>query len=893
MPAGSFPILAGTAPGADPWRERDRLAQGRPGEITALARAFARGAGDAQLAADLGRQGSQLTAQGYTNDGAAVHRLDEHVARSRTLLTDAGGGMRRVATILDAIADDLVARTADAQRRVADLETELLRIQREWDAYDARYRAVMARGPINAAELAEQYRAERGRVSGIAAGLVDEVGRAVAASVADYDWELGRRSRDLNDLGYAPPADLDAGPGDVGADPDAGARDGQRLAELLDEPAGAQNIAEIDALSGDLRALAARAAEGGRLTDGERQYLTTFFDALGPDALAALPQQVRDGASAAADPARGPDGMPLASPDDVYRTTVAPFGDAILGLSRQIADDAGGAIAYQSAVPAAVRSLLDTPLGVVDPATGARWMNDRFLAGGDQAQDPRALIGAGVAGADRYRAVNDVLTASTARPGSGLAAQLTDSAIRVRQELNAVQENARSALSFTLGGGADGVVGALDRILDDTAASNALSVAARDVASSSRVLLDDARRPALLGLDWEDATGAAELVTAGTSRDGAAGGGGVQQAGAALAVVREVAGDRDGYLGRMSDPVQDAVAGVGTDYVDALAAPTADRSGLELGRTDGQGRELGPSFELSRADRDQYLQFVSGSGDERAADFQARATTLSQVAVAGALAGGAEDGLAQALIAAGRLDGAMNQAHFEVGADRAAEGEPSDAAGATRAAAIDSRAQQGFWSTGVTTVKEVGAELLKQVPVAGPVLSVVADAVRGGIGVGVTPDVAAASAVPDLLSELRDADAAGNRVARDLLLAEAADLAGRYADEDRPAVLDRPPGTSPTADGSGQDELTASVERVYREEGLPTAQFLYGDARQSAFTGEWSGRGVPADSAWTRGDELYYGTDAAPEPVLRPRTADPRLLDDPAFDPIRQELTGR
>jgi hypothetical protein len=251
------------------------------------------------------------------------------------------------------------------------------------------------------------------------------------------------------------------------------------------------------------------------------------------------------------------------------------------------------------------------------------------------------------------------------------------------------------------------------------------------------------------------------------------------------------------------------------------------------------------------------------------------------------------DGVSRALAAAGRLDGAITQAHFEFGADRAAESEPRDVAGANRAAAIESRAQQGWLSTGVTVAKELGSAWLKDIPVAGPVISVISDGVKGGIGVGVTPDAVPTSAVPDLLSDLRDQDAAGNRLARDLLLAEAADLAGRYGEQDRPAVLDRPPGTSPSADSVAQDGLAASVERVYREYGSPTAQFLYGDARQAAFTGEWAGRGAPTESAWTRGDQLYYGSAAAPDPHLRSRTPDPRLLVDPGYDPVSDRRGGR
>jgi hypothetical protein len=75
--AADWPALAGgVGGGPDPWAERDRLASGSPVQITSLAQAFAKAAGEARTATGLGQQASRLTAEGFRQGGTPVHDID-------------------------------------------------------------------------------------------------------------------------------------------------------------------------------------------------------------------------------------------------------------------------------------------------------------------------------------------------------------------------------------------------------------------------------------------------------------------------------------------------------------------------------------------------------------------------------------------------------------------------------------------------------------------------------------------------------------------------------------------------------------------------------------------------------------------------------------------------
>lgn len=910
MAVGDWPALAGgIGGGADPWAERDKLAAGDPVEITGLARAFAKAAGQAQLATELGRQGSQLTAEGYRVGGMSVHDIDENVGRTRKLLGDSGENMTRVANILDGISDDLSARTTTARNDVQELERRLAAKKQAFAEYEGRYQAAVSQPlmtPIDMLMLIQQHAGEQQKYQDSSVDLVKQFGTRIADSVGDYDAALGKRVRDLADMGYYPPEELSEGPGDIGEDPEAGRRAADKLNEALGLPPGRQQLAEIDAASAGIAALNDKVRGGGRLSDAERAYMTQFYDTVGADNLAKLPQALRDAAPAGADPRRGPDGLPMSSSQDVYESAMSPFRDSLMNLSAGKTDD-GQDVRYES-MPAAVTSLIDgTNLGVIDPGTGLRWPSQTFLDGGT---DPRNPVGskldAGITGMDRYGALAE-LTKSTIAPGTATAGHLADAAIRGKQQLNQLQDDARWNLSFEMGGGTDDAVHRLDALVDDSPSSTLLAAAGRNHEASSGLLLDDTKRAQVMGLNWEDGTGAADVVHSGTERDPSAGGGQPAQAEAALKVVQEVGHDRDGYLGRMNDQVKGSVRDVGLEYFDSFGREPAAQSGYAPGLTDPMGRPVGPSFQLSTEDRDHYLQFVSGSGDGAAAEFHAKAMIASQAQLSDAFAHGDAKQVTEALQAAGRLDGAITQSDYDYTLDTV-HGQDVERQAAYRADQLHHKAIAAATTVGVSVLG--GAVTLATAgtasPLVGPAVSIGSALINSAVGVATIDDPAPTAQLPQTRDDLFRADAGDAPLRRDIFVAGAMRDAGMFPAGSEPQIL------TYDADGDGtvgeprditansqlrtdlNPELVDALNRWEARHRTPdNTQDVdlgtYDSARAPFATGTWDGPGSPAQSPWSddgRARDLIYGPRQPHQVDTRP-PLDPRKLDDPGYDRIR------
>ena len=875
MVATNWPgLVGGVSP--DPWVERDKLTSGDPDAITGLATTFESAAQEAESATRTGGQASLATGEAYRVDGDEVHAVDVHTGQTRDLLGAGGQDLERIGQILRGIGSDLSAKSGTATQKVTTLEGELQTLQNTFNQTEQTYRTQRANAltALDAMTLDVQFQAARATFQASSVDLAETAGRSVADLVTQYDDALGGRSRELSELGYTVPAGIDQGPGDVESDPNAGAQDAQTVVDAMQQDPGQQSMAEIDAASGQMRAINDKVERGEPLTTAERDYLNQFYETLGTDNLARLPEYLQDAAAVTTPP-----GAPSIVAEGAADSAMQPFGDSIMNLSQ-------GA-RYES-LPAPVRDLLDTRVGHVDPHTGIRYPNERFLntSGYPEGSNPTAYtVGGGVTGLDRYRSITDLLSSSDRAPGDGLANELVDSAIRTRQDLNAAQEGGRWVLN-SVARGNDDAVGALDIQVDDAAASDALSLAARNVDASSTALLDERQRSAVLGLNWEDATGASDLVGAGTLRDPNAGGGGQKQAEAALAVVQEVGGDRDGYLSRMADPVKDAVDSVGVSYMDAFAASPTDSSGPIDNREDAMGRNVGETFQLTAEDRDHYLQFVSGTGDDRAAAFQSHAKSYSQYELADALRHGDQENVQIAMERAGRLDGAISQANFDFTADGASDRD-DQAAAAARAAQIDARASQGALNTAAVFGRELAVAVIPGGTVIGPALSILTELGKGGIGMATLPDAAPSAELPQTLEDLRRADSQDAVLNRDMLIAGAMDTAGLFGN-DPPDILG---AASPTSDSQPQDELGSQVrsglDRWATQNGAPGTSDApdpdtYTSARSSSFSGAFDGGDDPTDSNWA-GDgsgHMYYG-----ESDQGVRTADPRRLDDPEFVP--------
>lgn len=772
--AFSYADLAARA-GVDPWTLRDDLAAGSPVEITAMARAFARAGGDAELAAQLTREGADLLAQGYTVDATSVVDAEDHVARTRAQLGNDGEDLRRVARILDTVSDDLETSTADAQREVAALEAALRTIDRDYQQ--------------TARNLPEEDR--QILRDGALADAVEEVrtrGGTVRGWHEAYDEGLARHLRTLADLGYVPPDDADLG-SDVGdVSPEQAQRDGAAVRAAVEGAPGAAGLETVGDASRTVTLLNAKAAAGVPLSAEETAYLEAYYDAIGADTLADLPAWARAGA----DPSRGPDGSPTRTADEAVRAVVTPIADGIMTLSDQPVSQPGhlGQPIRDRGLddmPRAVQDLARQQVGWRDPHTGILWPAEHVDG------YPSLTTVDGLA---RYQGFGDLLAASTVDGGDRFTTEVGQEALRVKQDLNAISGIGSNALRFGMGTPAE--YDALRAATSDAAVSDVLGVVGRNEDASAALLTDETSREAVLGLNWTDESGAAAVVRGGTDRDPTGGGGTRAQADAALAVIREVGGDRDAYLGRMGEGVEDAVTDVGISYVDMLGRPPGDGGSWQDGE-DTLGRPTGPGFDLTADERDRYLQFVAGTAEGEwteddtpragndAVRFQAAAAAYSTALLTQAFQSGDPAGVNATLDHVGRLDGAITQGTFDYSMSGTAQ-EDDQKAATHRADSTRNLAWRSGVGIGVAVVG-TGVSVMSGGTAVPAVVGITSAVVNNGAGAVFRDDVAPPAELPATRDDLFRTDAETYVVGRDQLIVTAAVNAGVVDPADLPAGL--------------------------------------------------------------------------------------------------------
>jgi len=640
--------------GVDPWSLRDKLAAGDPAEINQLAQAFAGASGDAAEAGELAGQASRLKAEHYTVNGAPAYDLTANVAQTRAELGNNGEKLASIAKLLGAISGDLETKTNSAHSEVTALEGEIGGIESEYRSIVRQYHQAM--DPSDRQSLMDEYVAK-------AVARVKAHGGAVKGMVDDYEQGLAGHLKSLADMGYIPPDGAQEGPGGAALSVDQAKADAGLVNGALGRPAGKDGIEAIEQGERTVALLNARVAAGYKLTDAERAYLDAWYNEVGADNLAKLPQYVRDAAPAMADHRRGPDGLPTESNDDaaarLSRQVVSPIADGVMNLSNP---DKGGHNGLGQ-MPKAIQDLARTPVGWRDPDTGLLWPNKDLNDFGD----PRHMA---VDGLGRFTGFSDLMQTSTVHGGTEFTKELGEQAIRVKQDLNAISANASDALSR--GPSSQQAYDALRAQTSDAAASHLLSVVGRNDAASSQLLLDNHDRQTLLGLNWQDDHGAADVVHGGTDRDPKTGGGTIDQAKAALAVMKEVGADRDDYLHRMSQGVKDAVVDTGINWMDTFGrnVTTGTPSDAEAHMRDVFGNDSGVGIQLSPEDRARFLEFVSGTGDRDATRFHAAAIDYGKGLVVDALKHGTSVDVDSALNAAGRIDGAMTNADYQYALDQ-------------------------------------------------------------------------------------------------------------------------------------------------------------------------------------------------------------------------------
>lgn len=467
-----------------------------------------------------------------------------------------------------------------------------------------------------------------------------------------------------------------------------------------------------------------RLAEGGRLTEAEKAYLDAWFNGVGAENLAALPGYVEDATDI-------PPGMPGAVAQsllDANRSTyLSPIADAIMNLSNP---DKGG-VARMENMPEAIQDLANTPIGEVADGSGLRWpeLDEDGHPVYDQTDPPDFTV----AGLDRFGGFVDLLETSTVEGGTIFTRELGEEALRVKQDLNAIAANTSEAIRAM--GGDPAQFDALRQATFDDDVSDLLSVVARNQEAAGAMLVNDDDRQLLLGMPWYDDAGVVDVITSGTTRD--PDNDSWMPAAATMELMQEVGSDRDFYLGRMTEGISDAVVDAGINWMDTFARPAGSESPSDYGMyEDALGNEaLG--VQLSPEDRANYLQFVSGTGDEDAMRFRGASVVYSEELVAEALDTGDATIVNRALAASGRLDGAITAADYEYALDRT--GDEYDEAMAAHEAAV--RRNAGF-ALGAKVLWTAGSGAL--------------GVVTGGTG-SVFLSVAGTAVIDPLINEVFDA----------------------------------------------------------------------------------------------------------------------------------------
>jgi hypothetical protein len=188
-----------------------------------------------------------------------------------------------------------------------------------------------------------------------------------------------------------------------------------------------------------------------------------------------------------------------------------------------------------------------------------------------------------------------------------------------------------------------------------------------------------------------------------------------------------------------------------------------------------------------------------------------------------------------------------------------------------------------------------------------PLLSVGTEMVKGVIGIETMPPAAPDAQLPQTKEDLLRIDSAHAVQNRDLMLANAMQITDPFGPGGAPAILTRDANHDglvdpPSASNRLQDELGPTVRDGLHRWGHRRAEpgstgvvttAPYDGARSTTMSGAWDGRGAPGGSAWRddgRATDLAYRPGTGPAAAFPPRPTDPRVLDDPRYDRVHNEV---
>jgi hypothetical protein len=639
------------AAGVDPWKMLTQLQSGDPAQIDSLAAAFYKAAGHMSEASDATEHSQTYAKAGYHVNQNSPLDASAEAAHTKASIVDGKERLPAIAKLLTTVATDLDSATKKAAGEVATLNSTLQRYEDDWNTY---WQGVGHHFPDEAAVTKKGYIDD-------AVAAVKSHGATVKGYVTSYEDTLGTSLKSMADLGYIPPDAVDEGPGDVNLDDpnkDAGTTiDAAKNGDGAGVQRGVSTVALINA---------AIAANHGRVSDEEYSYLYQYYDKTAP-----YSAQIYDTVKKL--------------PSDTQHATGTEWADGLLNLSKggeQNTDTGlppntygpGGELMGRSGLPPSVYNILNSDIGAVQSTDDPNSNDGTVMMRRAEWQDGHWVV-------DNYATdtgfANLLNMADPNMQGStDFSKDLAETGIRWKQDISAVQHNTETYQQTT--GLPDLPVEAMDAKLnlDDSAASAALSVASHNQLASGEVLLNDADRHAILGLHWDDGTGAAQMIASGTAPDP----GNAQHPNgyvidpatgksvlneAALKVMQDAGSDYGHFTDFVTDPVKNALTNLAITHLDSFATvpdASTDAAGNPIPSSVGDlvlpnGQHI-QGVNLNSADAANFLKMVAGLGPEHFGALHAAALEQGAQWIHQAPGSGPNDGGSYAATLDSRIDSA-------------------------------------------------------------------------------------------------------------------------------------------------------------------------------------------------------------------------------------------
>ncbi|MFR9726677.1 hypothetical protein ACL02R_25445 [Streptomyces sp. MS19] len=460
-----------------PWqRHKDFLAEIDTADMEIQATSFRRASGEAAEAGDLGRAASGEAADAGRADGQSLVDADERVATTSGGLQDDGANMEQVSRLV-LLSRDRALETGDGldigiDSLNAKFDRELAHAEETWADWRSlvtetptgsqlRYGNFLLeweeKNPASAPAFAGHLRhrgIEKVRVEAIVTA------RDMVELLAAYRHDLTGLGQELTELGY----DIAGSPLGLWTSEEMldYAVDEINAAKPGDEAAIRPHLAAVEALIA--------AAEGGRkLTWEESHYLSVFLNRLDDGKLVDISEHAVDTSSLYP-------GMPgWGSVSGTERTSADVLADAVMVLNNP--------------------DFHESERDFVDAPNEVGLLNPRTYGVDDIRRDPGADDGPEYL--KDYDAMTQFLARSDIPPGEPMAERMAESALYT-QELYARNGDYRGGV-------------------ENPGANRLLELAAKNPDASAGMLADSDFAQRLFDQKWENSSGAAAFVTAGTT----------------------------------------------------------------------------------------------------------------------------------------------------------------------------------------------------------------------------------------------------------------------------------------------------------------------------------------------------------------------------------------